>query len=99
MRPTGVPQLIKLGERYESVVRGKSVRNHPAVMQLSHAFSLFSLCSLANFGQVQREPVCVTRGFRRVSLQMQCGPMQAPYGLWNNQRPVLQTSMGQILGL
>ena len=27
---------------------------------------------------------------------MQCGPVQTPDGLWNNLRPVLQTSMGQI---
>ena len=30
---------------------------------------------------------------------MQCGPVQTPYGLWNNLRPVLQTTMEQIQGL
>ena len=45
MRPTGVPRLRSLGELKEAVVRGKSVRNHPPAMQLSHAFSRFSVRS------------------------------------------------------
>ena len=45
MRPTGVPRLVRLGEPQEAVDRGKSVRNHPHAMQLSHAFSRFSVCS------------------------------------------------------
>ena len=45
MRPTGVPRLVRLGELKEAVVRGKSVRNHPPAMQLSHAFSRFSVRS------------------------------------------------------
>ena len=39
--------------------------------------------------------VPVPHGFRKVSLRVQCGPVQMPYGLWNNLWPVLQTNMGQ----
>ena len=60
-----------------------------------HMRSLGSLCVLMIFCPVKHEPVCVPRGFRKMPLRMQCGPVQTPYGLWNNLRPVLHTSMGQ----
>ena len=45
MRPAGGPRPVRLEEPYESVVRGKSVRNQHPAMLLSHAFSQFSECS------------------------------------------------------
>ena len=74
--------------------RGKSVLRGNCHMRSSG-----SLCFLATFDPVQHEHVCVPLGFWKVSIRMQCGPVQTPYGLWNNLRPVLQTSMGQIQGL
>ena len=59
------------------------VRNHPP------AFSRFSVCSCNFWPSIG--PAQVPHGFRKVSLQMQCGPVQTPYGLWNNLLPVLQT--------
>ena len=40
MKPTDVPRPVKLGEPYESVESP-----YPPVMQMSHAFSQFSVCS------------------------------------------------------
>ena len=48
--------------------------------------SLGTLCVLAVFGPVWHEPVRVPYEYRKVSLGMQCGPMQMPYGLWNTLR-------------
>ena len=45
MGPTGVPRRVRLGQPWVSMVCWKSVRNHPPAMQLSHAFSRFSVCS------------------------------------------------------
>ena len=63
-----------------------------------HMRSLGSLCVVMIFCPVKHEPVRVPRGFRKMPLRMQCGPVQTPYGLWNNLRPVLHTSMGQNTG-
>ena len=88
--PTGVPQPVRLGEPYESVVRGKSIRNQSPAMQLSHAFSRFSVCSCDFWPSI----ACA----RKVPLRMQCGPVQTPYGLWNTLRPVLQNRIGANIG-
>ena len=42
---------VRHGEPYESVVRGKSIRNHSPAMLLSHALSRFSVFS-CDFGHM-----------------------------------------------
>ena len=95
MKPTGVSRPVRRGEPYESVVHGKFVPSCDAIVTCV----LPVLCVLLRFlAHCSIEPICVSYGFRKVPLRMQCGPVQSPYGLWNTIRPVLKISMGQIQG-
>ena len=73
MRPTGVPRLVRLGELKEAVVRGKSVRNHPPAMQLSHAFLRFLV-------QYSMNPYVYPTGFRKCHFGCSAGPCRRHTG-------------------
>ena len=64
-------------------------------MQLSHAFFRFSVCSCDCLPSIAWTRTCTPQVSTRPH-RMLCGPVQTPYGLLNNLRSVLQTSMGQI---
>ena len=92
MKPTGVPQPVRLGEPYESVESP-----YPPVMQISHASS--SMCVLAILALYSMNLYVYLTDFIRCPFRCSSGPCRRrmaslveQYGA--NTGPVEPTSMG-----